>query len=58
MCHMSGEREVFESFLEYDSEMHVELGMGIKHEGKVSGTVSLQLESEGTLRVTNLLWVP
>jgi hypothetical protein len=49
---------VFESFTESDSEMHVELGMGTKHAVKGSGTISFQLESGGTLRVTNVLWVP
>jgi hypothetical protein len=49
---------VFESFTEYDSDMHVELGMGTKHVMKVSRTMSFQMDSGCTLRVTNVLWVP
>jgi hypothetical protein len=30
-CHMIGIRELFESFIESDSDMYVELGMGTKH---------------------------
>jgi hypothetical protein len=42
---------------EFESEMHVELGMGTKHVVKGSGTIPFQLESGGTLRVMNVLWV-
>jgi hypothetical protein len=55
---MIGAREVFESFTESNSKMHVELGMGTKHAVKGSGTIPFQLELGGTLRVTNGLWLP
>jgi hypothetical protein len=42
---------VFERFREFDLEMHVEFGMGIKHAVKGFGTVPFQMESGGTLRV-------
>jgi hypothetical protein len=57
-CHMTGARELFESFTESDSDVHVELGMGTKHAVKGSGTVPFQMESGGVLRVMNVLWVP
>jgi hypothetical protein len=38
--------------------MHVELSMGTKHAMKGYGIVPFQLESRGTLRVMNVLWVP
>jgi hypothetical protein len=57
-CHMTGARELFKSFIESDSDMHVELGMGTKHAIKRSGTVSFWMESSSVLRVTNVLWVP
>jgi hypothetical protein len=57
-CHMTGARELFESFTESDSDMYVELGMGTKHAVQGSGTVSFQMESGDVLRVTNVLWVP
>jgi hypothetical protein len=37
---MTGEGEVFESFTDSESEMHVELGMGTKQAVKGFGTVS------------------
>jgi hypothetical protein len=39
-CHMTGARELFESFTESDSDLYVELGMGTKHAVQGSGTVS------------------
>jgi hypothetical protein len=44
---------LFESFIESDSDVHVELGMGTKHAVKGSGTVSIpdgvrrHVESDG-----------
>jgi hypothetical protein len=49
---------VFESFTESDSEMHVEFGMGTKHAVKGFGTMPFWMESGGTLRVQDVLWVP
>jgi hypothetical protein len=57
-CHMTGARELFESFTESDSDVHVELGMGTKHAVKGSGIVPFQMESGGMLRVMDVLWVP
>jgi hypothetical protein len=57
-CHMTGARELFESFTESDSDLYVELGMGTKHAVQGSGTMSFQMESGDVLRVTNVLWVP
>jgi hypothetical protein len=39
-CHMTGARELFESFTESDLDMYVELGMGTKHAVQGSGTMS------------------
>jgi hypothetical protein len=47
---------VFESFMDSDSDLYVELGMGIVVQGY--GIVSFKMDSGGTLRVTNVLWVP
>jgi hypothetical protein len=55
---MTGARELFESFIESDSDMHVELGMGTKHAVKGSGTIPFQMELGGVLRVMDVLWVP
>jgi hypothetical protein len=49
---------VFESFIDSDSEMHMELGVGTNHAVKGSETVSFQMDSGGVLRVQNVLWVP
>jgi hypothetical protein len=57
-CHMTGARELFESFTETDSDMCVELGMGTRHAVQGTGTIRFQLESRDVLRVTNVLWVP
>jgi hypothetical protein len=57
-CHMTGARELFESFTESDSDLYVELGMGTKHAVQGSGTMSFRMESGDVLRVTNVLWVP
>jgi hypothetical protein len=57
-CHMTGARELFESFTETDSDMCVELGMGTRHAVQGTGTIRFQLESGDVLRVTNVLWVP
>jgi hypothetical protein len=50
--------ELFNSFIDSDSDVHVELGMGIKHAMKGSGTVPFHMESRGALRVMNVPWVP
>jgi len=49
---------LFESFTESESEMHVELGMGIKHVVKGSGTMPFHMYLGGVLRVMVVLWVP
>ena len=36
----------------------MELDIGTKHAVKGSGTVPFWMESGGTLRVSNVLWVP
>jgi hypothetical protein len=56
-CHMTGARDLFKSFIESDSNVHVELGMGTKHAMKGSGIVPFRMESRGVLRVMNVLWV-
>jgi hypothetical protein len=38
-CHMTGARELFESFTESDSDVYVELGVGTKYAVKGSGTI-------------------
>jgi hypothetical protein len=48
--HMTGAREVFESFTESDSDLYVELGMGTKHAVQGSGTVPFRMESGGILQ--------
>lgn len=57
ICHMTGTQEVFKSFTESDSDLYVELGMGTKHAVQGSGTMPFWMESEGMLRVINVLWV-
>jgi hypothetical protein len=49
---------VFERFTGSDSKMHVEFGMGTKHEIKGFGTISFWMESGGTLRGQDVLWMP
>ena len=49
---------MFESFIESDLDVHVELGMGTKHAVKGSRTVPFIMESGGVLRVMDMLWVP
>jgi hypothetical protein len=49
---------VFESFIEYNLEMHVVFGMGTKHEVKGFGTMPFHMELGRTLRVQDVLWVP
>jgi hypothetical protein len=56
-CHMTGARELFKSFIESDSNLYVELGMGTKHAVQGSGTVSFRMESGDVLQITNVLWV-
>jgi hypothetical protein len=56
-CHMTGARELFESFTETNSDMCVELGMGTMHAVQGSGTVRLWMELKDVLRVTNVLWM-
>jgi len=55
---MTGAEELFEKFTEYDSDMHVELGMGNKHAIKGSITIPFWMELGGVLRVMDMLWVP
>jgi hypothetical protein len=50
--------ELFKSFTESDSDVHVELCMGTKHVVKGSGISPFQIESVGVLRLMNVLWVP
>jgi hypothetical protein len=54
---MTGAQELFESFIESDSNVHVELGMDTKHAVKGSETVSFRMESAGVLGVMGMLWV-
>jgi hypothetical protein len=49
---------LFERFTESDSDLYVELGMGIKHTVQGSGTMPFWMESGDVLRVTNVLRVP
>jgi hypothetical protein len=56
-CHMIGAWDLFESFIEADSNMCVEPGMGTKHVVQRSGIVQFHLESRDVLGVTNVLWV-
>jgi hypothetical protein len=44
--HMTGARDLFESFTESDSGMYVELGMGTKHAVQGSGTMSFRWSQE------------
>jgi hypothetical protein len=55
---MTGAQELFESFIEFDSDVHVGLGMGTKHAVKGSQTMPFHMELGGVLRVTYVLWVP
>jgi len=56
-CHMIG-RELFESLIDTDSRMCVDLGMGNRHAVQGSETMCFQLELGDVLRVTNVKWVP
>jgi hypothetical protein len=55
-CHMTGARELFKSFTDFDSDMCVELGMGTKHAVHGSGIVQFWMESGDVLKVSNVLW--
>jgi hypothetical protein len=55
---MIGARELFKSFIESESDVYVEFGMGTKHAVKGYETVPFQMELGGVLRVMNVLWVP
>jgi hypothetical protein len=57
-CHMTGARELFDTLIEIDPELCVDLGTGAKHSVRGSGTLSFRLDSGETLRVSNVLWVP
>jgi hypothetical protein len=57
-CHMTRARELFKSFTESNSYMHVELGMDTIHVVKGSRTLSFWIESRGMLRVMDVLWEP
>jgi hypothetical protein len=57
-CHMTGARELFESFTESDSDLYVKHGMGTKHAMQGFGTVSFWIELGDVLKMTNVLWVP
>jgi hypothetical protein len=56
--HMTGARDLFERFIEFDSGMYVELGMGTRHAVQGSGKMSFRMESGDVLRLTNVLCVP
>jgi hypothetical protein len=56
--HMMGSRDLFTSISEVDSEMHVECSVDTKHAVKGVGTVLFQLESGGSLKVADVLYVP
>jgi hypothetical protein len=47
---MTGALELFESFKESNSDVHVAHGMGTKHAVTGSGTVPFGMESGGVLR--------
>lgn len=55
---MTRARELFESFIESGSNLHVELGVGTKYAAEGSRIVPFQMESRGVLMVENVLWVP
>jgi hypothetical protein len=55
---MTGAYNLFYIFIESESDVHVELGMGTKHAIKGYGTMSFWMESGGMLRVMDVLWVP
>jgi hypothetical protein len=56
--HMIRKNEFFTSWLETDSNMHVELGTNAKCGVEGFGIVRFQLELGGYLRVTYVLYVP
>ena len=56
--YMTGTHELFTRLSRTDPNLHVELGTQAKCVVKGVGTVKLQLESGGTLEVTNMLYVP
>jgi hypothetical protein len=55
---MKGTHELFISWLETNSNIHVELGTHAKYGAKGVGTVKFQLDSRGSLEVENFLYVP
>jgi hypothetical protein len=52
--HMTGMRSMFLSVLETNSNMHVDSGVDTTHAVKGVGTVDFQLESEGSLKATEV----
>jgi hypothetical protein len=55
---MMGTHELFTSWSETDSDLHVELGTHAKCGVEGVGTVRFQLESGGSLEVADVLYVP
>jgi hypothetical protein len=55
---MMGTHELFTSWSEMDSDLHVELGTHAKCGVEGVGTVRFQLESGGSLEVVDVLYVP
>lgn len=55
--HMMGMRSVFLSFLEIDSDFHVDCGTSTMHAMKGVGCVRFQLELGGSLEVVEVLFV-
>jgi hypothetical protein len=56
--HMTGTHELFTSWSEIDSGLHVELGTHAKCGVEGVGTVRFHLESGGFLEVEDVLYVP
>jgi hypothetical protein len=56
--HMMGTHELFTSWSETDSDLHVELDTHAKCGVEGVGTVRFQLESGGFLEVADVLYVP
>jgi len=51
---MTGARELFETFTELESNVHVELDMGTKNAIKGFGTMPFYMELGGMLRVMDM----
>jgi hypothetical protein len=55
---MIGAQELFKSFIELDTDVHVEIGMGTKNAIKGCETIPFQMDLSGLLIVMDMLWVP